>query len=215
MKIFDIARFAALAGAAVLAAAPGARAQEGIFAKDLLGSIGIIPKEKPRIDYRERAPLVLPPKMDLRDPAEPKSLQAANPQWPNDPDVAAARRREADARTPITQTERRRVEQNPTLSVEDIRSGRRAGASVPEGPVVRRGDNSRDEYWVNPDQLRREGRKEEAKLTSMEEPERSDLTQPPSGLRKPTIQVKRDFEVPRAEDEANPQAYWREQAKRQ
>ena len=118
MNILDFARVAALFASATLLAATGASAQEGMFAKDLLGSVGIIPKERPRIDYRERAPLVLPPKMELRDPADPQGLHAANPQWPNDPDVAAAKRREADARTPVTQTERRRVEQNATLSIE-------------------------------------------------------------------------------------------------
>lgn len=214
MRILALARLGALAAAAALVSAGGAAAQEGAFMKDVLGSIGIIPKERAAIEYRERAPLVLPPKMELRDPADPRSLQAANPQWPNDPDVAAARRREADARTPVTQTERRRVEQNATLSIEEIRSGRRAGAGIPEGPVVRRGDNVREDTWVHPDQLRREGRKD-TQLSSMEEPERRDLTQPPSGFRKPTIQVKRDFEVNRLEDDADPKVYMREQAKRQ
>jgi len=215
MNILDFARFAALFASVTLLAATGASAQEGMFAKDLLGSVGIIPKERPRIDYRERAPLVLPPKMELRDPADPQALHAANPQWPNDPDVAAAKRREADARTPVTQTERRRVEQNATLSIEEIRSGRRAGAGIPDAPVVRRGDSSREDTWIHPDQLRREGRKEDTQLSSMDEPERRDLTQPPTGFRKPTMQVKRDFEVTRAEDDADPKVYMREQAKRQ
>ena len=215
MNILDFARFAALFASATLLATTAASAQEGMFAKDLLGSVGIIPKERPRIDYRERAPLVLPPKMELRDPADPQGLHAANPQWPNDPDVAAARRREADARTPVTHTERRRVEQNATLSLEEIRSGRRAGAGIPDAPVVRRGDSSREDTWIHPDQLRREGRKEDTQLSSMDEPERRDLTQPPSGFRKPTLQVKRDFEVTRAEDDADPKVYMREQAKRQ
>jgi len=61
MNILDFARVAALFASATLLAATGASAQEGMFAKDLLGSVGIIPKERPRIDYRERAPLVLPP----------------------------------------------------------------------------------------------------------------------------------------------------------
>ena len=79
---------------------------------------------------------------------------------------------------------------------------------------MRRGDNVREDTWVHPDQLRREGRKD-TQLSSMEEPERRDLTQPPSGFRKPTIQVKRDFEVNRLEDDADPKVYMREQAKRQ
>ena len=96
-----------------------------MFARDLLGSVGIIPKERPRIDYRERAPLVLPPKMELRDPADPQALHAANPQWPNDPDLAGKRRREAEARAPVTQSETRRMSgNNPMLSPDEtVRAG--------------------------------------------------------------------------------------------
>jgi hypothetical protein len=213
MTILDLARLGALAGAAALALSTCAAAQEGMFAKDLFASMGLIPKERPNIDYRERAPLVLPPRMDLRDPADPKGVLAANPQWPNDPDVLAARRREADARTPVTETERRRLEKNPTLSIQDIRSGRRAGAGVSDEPVQRRGDNVRESTWVHPEQLRREGVKKDEALSSMEEPERRNLHEPPSGFRKPTMQVKRDFEVVRQEDEADPKVYMREQAK--
>jgi hypothetical protein len=141
MRILAFARVAAFAAGA-LAGAGGAAAQEGMFMKDLLGTMGIIPKERPPIEYRARAPLVLPPKMELREPADSRAVQAAHPQWPNDPDVLAARRREADARTPVTQTERRRLEQNPTLSIHEIRQGRRPGAEIPTAPVVRRGDNA-------------------------------------------------------------------------
>lgn len=211
MKILDLARAGALAGAAALAAPGGAVAQEGIFMKDFLGSIGIIPQEKPAIEYRERAPLVLPPRVDLREPADPKAVAAANPQWPNDPDVAAARRREADARTPVTQTERRRLEHNPTLSIHEIRQGRRPGAEVPDTPVVRRGDNVRDGHWVHPDMLRAQGRIDDSTKLSAAEPDRQSLTEPPTGLRKPTMKVKAGFEVERREDEADPKAYWREQ----
>jgi len=73
MNILDFARCAALFASATLLAATGAGAQEGMFAKDLLGSVGIIPKERPRIDYRERAPLVLPPKMELRRASTPRT----------------------------------------------------------------------------------------------------------------------------------------------
>ena len=212
MTFLDLARIGALIGAAALASATGAAAQEGLFAKDLFASMGLIPKERPNIDYKERPPLVLPPRMDLRDPADPKGVMAANPQWPNDPDVAAARRRENYARVPVTDDRRR--EKNPTLTIEEVRSGRRAGAEIPDGPVVRRGDNVRETTWIHPDQLRREGVKSDDPLSSMEEPERRDLTQPPSGFRKPTIKVKRDFEVERKEDDADPKLYWRDQAKR-
>jgi hypothetical protein len=213
MRILAFARVAAFAAGA-LACAGGAAAQEGMFMKDLLGTMGIIPKERPPIEYRERAPLVLPPKMELREPADSRAVQAAHPQWPNDPDVLAARRREADARTPVTQTERRRLEQNPTLSIHEIRQGRRPGAEIPTAPVVRRGDNARDALLVSPDELRAVKSKDDAALSSLEEPDRGSLTEPPSGFRKPTQRMKPTFEVEHRVDEADPKAYWREQAAR-
>lgn len=211
MTILDLARAAALGAAAALAAATGAAAQEGVFMKDFLGSIGIIPKEQPPIEYRERAPLVLPPRIELREPADPKAIAATNPQWPNDPDVAAARRREADARTPVTETEQRRIAQNPTLSIHEIRQGRRPGAEVPNAPVVRTGDGGRESTWIHPDTLRAQGRVDDATKLSGVEPDRRNLTEPPAGFRKPTMKVKAGFEVDRREDESDPKVYWREQ----
>ena len=40
------------------------------------------------IDYRERAPLVVPPSLNL-PPPQSEASAAANPAWPKDPDVAA------------------------------------------------------------------------------------------------------------------------------
>ena len=61
-------------------AAAGARAEEGVLMKSILGTIGIIPEDRPAIDYRERAPLVLPPRMDLREPARAEG--GSGPQRP-------------------------------------------------------------------------------------------------------------------------------------
>jgi hypothetical protein len=63
---------------ALVFAASSASAQEGEAIKSLLGSIGIIPKEKEPIIYNERAPLVLPPKMELRPPAPGGGAEARN-----------------------------------------------------------------------------------------------------------------------------------------
>jgi hypothetical protein len=213
MRILDFGRVAALAGVATLGLATAAAAQEGMFMKDLLGSVGIIPKERPPIEYRERAPLVLPPKLELPNPADPRTV-AANPQWPNDPDALAARRAAAEAGLPVTETEKRRLDRNPTLSINEIRQGRRPGAEVPNTPVVRRGDNARDALLLTPDELRAQSRKDDVALSSMEEPERGRLTEPPTGFRKPTMKVKAGFEVEHRPDEADPKAYWREQAAR-
>ncbi len=87
---------------ALLVAGTAARAEEGEAVKSILGAIGIIPKDKAPIEYRQRAPLVLPPKMELRAPGG-GSAETANANWPKDPDVAAARKAAADAKTPWTE----------------------------------------------------------------------------------------------------------------
>src|SRR5262245_63018847 len=44
------------------------------------------------IDFRERAPLVVPPSRNLPPPQDGTPV-TANPAWPKDPDAASARRR--------------------------------------------------------------------------------------------------------------------------
>ena len=48
------------------------------------------------IEYRERAPLVVPPSRELRPPQPEGSAATANPAWPKDPDKAS-RRKQATA----------------------------------------------------------------------------------------------------------------------
>src|SRR5712691_3691468 len=48
------------------------------------------------IEYRERAPLVVPPSRNLPPPQPEGSAVAANPAWPKDPDLAG-RRKQATA----------------------------------------------------------------------------------------------------------------------
>lgn len=215
MTGFRIARWAAMIALGALMTSTGSLAQEGAFMKDILGTIGIIPKDRDAIDYRERAPLVVPPKIELRTPV-PAGSAEANPQWPRDPDVIAARRREADARVPITQMERRRVNEDSgaTLSAAEIRAGRRPGASVTTEPVYRHGDSSREESWVRPDKLR--VKPQDKAVVAGVEPDRQSLTEPPTGFRKPAAgaRVRADSEPVTREDEADPKAYLAQDRKR-
>ena len=69
--------------------------------ENIMGGLGAKNMEKPGIDYRERSPLVVPPKLDLPPPTE--SAKAAAPNWPKDPDEkrrreAAAARKKANAK---------------------------------------------------------------------------------------------------------------------
>ncbi len=145
MKI--IGRAGALA---LLIVATGASAEEGEAMKSILGAIGIIPKEKAPITYNERAPLVLPPKMDLPAPAS-GGAEARNGNWPKDPDVAARRKAAAEARTPYTSSELYKNTEGKRLSIEEMRAGRNPNASAgPQAPVGRQADIAR----MTPDELR-------------------------------------------------------------
>jgi hypothetical protein len=175
LKVFGCASALAL-----MVAATGASAQEGEVVKSLLGSIGIIPKDKPPINYNERPPLVLPPKMELRAPAPPRSAEhQAN--WPKDPDVAAARKAAADARAPATSTEIYRANRSNVLSAEEMRAGRNPNNYVQSPPPLTGGqlDNSK----LTPDQLRAFDSGKEAKLSG-DGLERKYLSDPPAALLK-------------------------------
>ncbi len=193
-----IGRLGAVAAALAMGlAATGAQAQteEGVFMKDLLGSIGIIEKEKDPIQYRERAPLVIPPKLELPTPGA--GAQARNGQWPNDPDVAAARRREADARTPTTEREgyRTRSQSDTRLSPEEMRAGRVAGAGLSNKPAPVRSDadfgDRYNPFLFNPVQSRINPENEEGAT-----PSRRRLTQPPTEYRVPVEGVRATREAP-------------------
>jgi type IV secretory pathway VirB10-like protein len=62
--------------------------------KQIMTGIGGTNMENTGIDYRERSPLVVPPKIDLPPPAA-AAVEAPVPNWPKDPEVR--RRKEAKA----------------------------------------------------------------------------------------------------------------------
>lgn len=159
-------------------------AEEGVLMKNFLGDMGIVPKDKDPIRYRERAPLVLPPKMELREPAAKESFASSNPQWPKDPDVVAQKRRlEANA-VPVADGEIRRMsENNPRLSIDELRSGR--SSSAERGvPGTHRGDNARDVMLLSPDEMRAKRSSDDDTKTADATPARRTLTDPPSTFRK-------------------------------
>lgn len=211
-------RGAALIGLALAASAAttGARAQDGAFMRDLLGSIGIIEPERPDIYYRERAPLVVPPKLDqLPAPQQPEAIATRNPAWPKDPDVEASRAAAARDRIPVTEREERRMlDNNPRLSVDEIRAGRRPGAAITRAPEYRYGDNSRDEMWVHPDKMREMDAKVETGPS--QGLSRQALTDPPSGFLRaaPGAPVRANSDPIVRRDEADPKAYLAEERAR-
>ncbi|HEV2558004.1 MAG TPA: hypothetical protein VGU45_05210 [Microvirga sp.] len=215
MKGIRLARVAIGAAALMLAAAPGAMAQEeGVLAKSILGSIGIIPKDPPKIDYRERAPLVLPSKTELPAPVSSDAVEAKAANWPKDPDVMAARKEAAEARKPWTQTEEYRNSEGKRLSIEEIRAGRRAGASTRQAPSL--ADERRAEFSrLTPEELRAFSKQDDAKLDPTQLKRRY-LTDPPQDLLKAAgnAPLKATVDPRPMGDPDSPQAFQREQAAR-
>lgn len=117
MAPVSISRKAAAIGlvfaAAAMISAPAA-AQEGSLTRSLLGILGLAPPEAPVIEYRERAPLVVPPTRDLPPPVAPDML-TSNPKWPDDATLRAERAR---AQPYISPGDDQR------LSIDEIRAGR-------------------------------------------------------------------------------------------
>lgn len=109
----------------------------------LLTGLGILERERPPIDYRERAPLVLPPNTNL--PAPQESASSRNPAWPNDPDAMRARRAAREANEPIL-----RLDPDRRFSNEEMRSQSFGGLfGGGEVDVTRRG-RAPDDYRALP-----------------------------------------------------------------
>ena len=176
---------------------------ENVFSS-VLETVGVLKHdESPDIDYRERAPLVLPPKMALQKPLPESTRTAA---WPQDPDVLRRRRAEAEARAPSILG--LRGNHTETASGEELR---RAGISGEPNETATRANrcgakgNQRGCLVLSPDQLAEEdarakaagfGGDDKTELVAGQEPERLYLTQPPKGYLKATKTVKATTEAP-------------------
>jgi hypothetical protein len=140
------------------------------------------------IDYRERSPLVVPSKVDLPPPQTGRAKLAPN--WPKDPDVAERKAAREAAKQKAMSPEEARMPLMPSeLNKRAPRgSSRSADTSTPGG------NNSNSPLMMLPSELGYSGglfsnpfgggKPEAEKFVS--EPERTDLTQPPSGYQTPS-----------------------------
>ena len=199
---------------ALMVAATGASAQEGEAIKSILGAIGIIPKEKAPITYNERAPLVLPPKMDLPAPAAGGGAEARNGNWPKDPDVAARRKAAQRPARPIPAPSSTRTPKADRLSIEEMRAGRNPNNIVHDRPgqVDRQAEISR----MSPDELRAFSKDEKPKLQG-NGLDRRYLSDPPGDLLKAQggRRLKASSDPAPMGDPDSPSAYLRQQQSRQ
>lgn len=169
-----------------------AAAQEGLLFKNLFEGGTLFGGGKEEIEYRERAPLVVPPSMKL--PAPQQRAAQRNAAWPNDPDVAARRSANANALLPATEREKYKEQRNPVLSQDELRRGRDPNQRV-TAPYKPAGENAYEQL-IQPIIVGRElaaqkNAKDDLTELSGAEPSRKYLSDPPSGLRRPVAGIAR------------------------
>ena len=185
-------------GVGLLMASGVARAQEDDEEDDktfeekiidgIMKGVGGTNMENRGIDYRERSPLVVPPKLDLPPPAAAAEAKAP-PNWPKDPDEV--RRKAAIAA-------RKKENKDPAaaariLTPDELNAGRTAAPARTNNDPLQPGVTTSNSI-LSPSQLGFNGRlgdlfgggnKPETK-DFKGEPTRDSLTQPPPGYQTPS-----------------------------
>jgi hypothetical protein len=152
----------------------------------IMAGIGGTNMDNRGIDYRERSPLVVPPKIDLPPPESAKT-EIKDPNWPKDPDEARRKaviaRRKKENKDPV---EASRVLMPSELNVRTPPPARTNNDPVQPG-------DSLNNPVLSPSQLGFEGgfskmfggnKVESAPFKG--EPTRESLTQPPPGYQTPS-----------------------------
>lgn len=170
--------------------------------------------ERERIDYRERAPLVVPPKLELREPIPP--VNQRNAAWPTDYDSARVQRSRqgvvggspSDDRGGMTAHEIRTIgrlqanrPRNPATELCD-------GGVGPDGQVC-----DPTKFWSIMKNTRKEG--DNRDVIAGQEPERRRLTDPPVGYRAAKSTQKYTFDVKEQVELGDARAQYREEQRRQ
>ena len=182
-------------GAATLATSVPARAEEDVpldtkIFRGIMEGLGLR-RDGEAINYQQRGPLVIPPRLDLPRPEKTDEGVAKNPAWPKDPDIAR-RKTKAELERNRNVSDEREREQNP-LREDQLTPG--------PGPKKQRGRD--DGYQSSPDgfsnplspkELGTKGNvfskmfggkdEETGKFTG--EPPRAALTEPPPGYQTPS-----------------------------
>jgi type IV secretory pathway VirB10-like protein len=153
----------------------------------IMAGIGGTNMENRGIDYRERSPLVVPPKLDLPPPAS-ASADVKAPNWPKDPDEA--RRKAAIAAR--KKENKDPVEASRILTPSELSKGKIAATARTSDDPIQPGSQNNNPI-LSPSQLGYNGslsglfggsKTETAPFKG--EPTRGSLTQPPSGYQTPS-----------------------------
>jgi hypothetical protein len=155
---------------------------------NIMAGIGGTNMENRGIEYRERSPLVVPPKLDLPPPESVKS-EIKDPNWPKDPDEK--RRKAAIAARKKATTPKSLAEAARPLTPDELNAGRTAAPARTNSDPLQPGDKPNP--MMSPEQLGYtggllgmfKGSKPEA-VPFTGEPTRETLTQPPAGYQTPS-----------------------------
>jgi len=174
-----------LAAAILLLSALPAAAQEPTGIQKFFGALGLLSLPEESINYRERAPLVVPPSPALIQPRGADDIARNNPDWPVDHD---RRSRKADE-----EAEKKSDEEfysGRALTPAEINRGRisRQEAARRPQPETAGSEYAAGRERHSPDQLgfKGWGKKKEETVVFTGEPDRVLLTDPPPGLRTPS-----------------------------
>ena len=171
--------------------------------------------DKPRIDYRERAPLVLPPSTAHPQPTAPVAQR--NAAWPKDYDSERLRQARSGAPKPLSSDDDGNF---GGMSARDIRNTGRLQQNPARNPAA---ENCRDGdlgELCNPTEFWRVMKTTSAPadtsrdLVAGQEPPRARLTDPPKGFRAAKSSQKYTFEVKEEVNVADPRAQIRDEARR-
>jgi hypothetical protein len=179
--------------AAAMALPAAAQEDEGpTELQKLLGAAGILDLPKDPIEYQERSPLVVPPSAQLPPPQHVGDVSKLNPEWPADPDWR--RIRDGAAQSKIS-NEARRGNVYPDgglVKVEDMsrvnpaRPEKKKGNDPSGGYTTMGEERNAGAERYSPSQLGFLGWGKKDSVSFTGEPERSVLTEPPSGYRTPS-----------------------------
>ena len=162
----------------------------------IMAGIGGTNMDNRGIEYRERSPLVVPPKLDLPKPQANTAAAKPPPNWPKDPDEA---RRKADI------ARRKKENKDPLeaariLTPSELNAGRTAPQTSTAGEINQPGEGDPGRNAIlNPSQLGFDSSKlnifknntwfggEKTEVAPFKgEPTRESLTQPPAGYQTPS-----------------------------
>jgi hypothetical protein len=206
-----------LAAALLFACSVPAAAQtvnEPTGLQKFLGNMGLLDiPEGPPIDYRERAPLVVPPSTELIPPGGLEDIKKINPDWPTDFDLELQKAAAAEGRKTIDE-QRGAFYSGARLTPDEMRRGTVKRKTQSEYTTAGEELSAGKERY-SPDQLGFKGwfsKEPEKSVVFTGEPERRSLTEPPSGYRTPSANAPYGVVEKKKEDWKPPTLYDRTSA---